>query len=161
MKRILITFVLITFIFRLWQTTGCQSFLSYWFNPLSIKISVEEQVNSDNNSNRQVSRFFHNKASSGAIEISKSYLNNIEPRHLLEILGPLGILLFLVSIAALVKKPKRLQVVHLIFLLSTMLFSIMSHNAKLVFFINAITLYSFSLWAFSIIEFNKKRSVIF
>ena len=97
-KKILFFVLAGLFAFRLWQTTGCLKFSDYHFNSLSIKISVEDHVNTDGTLNRQTARFFHNKLITGIYEYSKSYLKLFEPRFLLDILGPLGLVLVILTI---------------------------------------------------------------
>lgn len=155
MKKIFLLLVLFTFAVRIWQSTGCLNFLPTKFDPQIIKIKVEEQVNVDQNVKRQVSRFFHNKASTGFFEAAKSINKFFEPIFLLDILGPAGFGLAILAIIGLVKKFTLAQGTHFLLVLASILFASATKNSKASFFVITVALYSFSLWGFKTLKTNK------
>lgn len=155
MKKILLILVFLAFSFRLWQTTGCRNFLPTYFDPQIVKINVEEQVSVDRNINREVSRFFHNKASTGFFELTKSTLKVLEPIVLLEILGPLGLFLTALSLVYLARKFTLTQAAHFAVVLCAIISTIFIKNSKLSFYILTLALYTFSVWGTSSIKTTK------
>ena len=145
-KILIVIFLIFIYLFRIWQTTGCRQFRGFYFNPLSIKINVESQIGTDININRNVSRFFHNKISAGIHEIVKSYALTLEPRLLLEILGPVGISLVAISIFCVFKNKAMLKFTHLLIVLATSFILILPVPPKTPFYLNAVAWYSFSFW---------------
>lgn len=144
----LIAFILVSlFSFRLWQTTGCRQFKSFFLNPESIKIRVEEDVNSDKGVNRSVSRFFHNKIQTAFILAGHSTATTLNSRMLLEILGPLGLLSTIVSLYVIIKKKNLLGVSHLILTPAFLVITILSANSKQGFYVFSLSLYSLSFWS--------------
>lgn len=133
------------FSLRIWQTTGCQQFSHFRFDPLSVKISVESQVGLDN-TERFISRFFHNKITTGVFEISKSYTLNFDTRFLIEVLGPLGLVLVLLAIYHIFKVKNSLGFIHFSFVLLIPITKILPINSALSYYIFAVNLYGFSLW---------------
>ncbi|MBI2599054.1 hypothetical protein HYW40_02455 [Candidatus Curtissbacteria bacterium] len=138
-------FLLITvFLFRLWQTTGCQHFRGFYFNPLAIKINVESQRDLD--SQRLVARIFHNKVIVAPIEISKSFAKVIDPQVLLDLLGPAGLVFLILALAQITKTRNRFGFTHLTVVLIAVFFSLTVVSPQTSFFAVALSLYSFSLW---------------
>lgn len=145
-KLAAVALLVFTLSFRIWQTTGCRQFESHYFNPISIKINVESQVGVDVGVNRNIARFFHNKATTGIFEMTKSYISTLEPRFLLEILGPLGAMLVLVSATLALKKRQILTLVHLASLLAASSLLILPKYSKESFYLVALLWYGFSFW---------------
>ena len=148
-SKVFIIILILIFSFRIWQTTGCRHFSGFQFNPLSIKINVESQTNTDLGLNRNISRFFHNKVSTGLFELTKSYASIYQPRFLLEVLGPLGLILVLFGLLNIFRKKKALGFTHLTFILFTSLITIFRPGPKISFYILASSWYSFSFWGIS------------
>lgn len=157
---IFITVLVAVFSFRLWQTTGCKQFFSFYFNPDSIKIAVESQILEDRSLKRPVSRFFHNKISTGIFEIAKSYSATIDVRFLIAFLGPLGLLLVIIAVAKVVKSPKTRDKLWLLpFLISLILTS--SANPKNSFYLTAISWYFLSFQGVSFFTKSNILKIIF
>lgn len=131
--------------FRLWQTSGCQHFSGFYFNPDSIKINVETNSGLDINHDKITTRLFHNKLSAGTFELAKSYLATFDSRLILAILGPLGVVLVLRSLAALTK-PSFPVVIHLLTIPLTSALALTALSPRLSFFLLASVWYSFSFW---------------
>lgn len=147
-NNLIIAILLIAlFSFRLWQTTGCRQFRSFYLNPQAITIRVEEDVNSDGGINRNLSRFFHNKLQTTAILTWHSLASELDARILLEILGPLGLLSTLISLHLIIKKKNLFRTAHLIILTLILLYAILTANAKQNFYLISLSLYSFSFWS--------------
>lgn len=106
---------------------------------------MESAVNTDENLNRNISRFFHNKFTVGVFESSKVYTHNFDSNLLLSILGPLGLILILKSIIDLKNKVKIAQLILLIIVLTTPLFALVVRDPKVTFYPYAISLYVFSI----------------
>ena len=147
------------FSFRLWQTTGCLQFKSFYLNPESIKIRVEEDVNSDKGVNRNVSRFFHNKLQTAVILASHSVASTIDARMLLEILGPLGLISIIISLYVVIKHKNLIGISHLIAVLIASAWAIISTNSKQSFYVYSFGLYSFCFWSAKVLA-KKSISVI-
>ena len=149
------------FAFRLWQTTGCKHFLGHYFNPIYIKINVEAQVGIDKNVSKLESKFFHNKLTAIVFEPAKSYLAAFEPSYLLEMLSPLGVLLFLLSIKKAISTKNKIIVLHFLLVLTAALIYITPFSPKNSFFIFSFLIYSFSLWHVDYFAAKKYRILIF
>ena len=161
MRKIFVILALVTFSTRLWQSTGCLNFLPTKFDPQIVKIKVEEQVNVDRGIERVVSRFFHNKASTGFFEVAKSTIRFTEPIFLLDILGPLGLVLIFLATGSLVKKFRLLQGLNFLVILVSILFAAATNNAKISFYTMAIALYSFSIWGTGALKTSKLTNLVF
>ena len=164
MNKIKIFFIIILvslFVFRIWQTTGCKKFLSFYFNPLSIKVSVESNVNTDLGMDRNISRFFHNKATVGIFEFSKSFASTFQPRVLLEFLGPAGLILAIAAFLEVFKQKKYLRKFHFAVILIASFIAISTLNSKVSFFLLAISWYSFSLWGIDFFTKTKTAKIAF
>ncbi|MBI3282576.1 hypothetical protein HYZ70_00695 [Candidatus Curtissbacteria bacterium] len=161
MRKIFLLLALAVFSVRIWQSVGCRSFLPTKFDSQIIKIKVEEQVNVDQNLNRQVSRFFHNKVSAGFFEAAKATSRFADPAFLLDILGPLGLILTLLAAKRLVKKFTRAQGLSFLAVLISILFATATKNSRVSFYIVAGALYSFSLWGTTALKTNKLTIFVF
>lgn len=157
LKKILLVILLAVYLFRLWQSTGCKDFSSFRFQKVSIIANVEGQVQQD--SNRTTAKFFHNKITTGAIEISKSYAKIFEPRVLLEILGPFGITLVIIALYDLFKKKNKIVLLHLAAMLFASILSIFILSPKLSFWVIALIMQSFSFWG--IRKISKSNVLVF
>lgn len=155
MRKIFLLLALAVFSVRIWQSTGCLNFLPTKFDTQTVKIKVEEQVNVDQNLNREVSRFFHNKVSTGFFEAAKATSRFADPVFLLDILGPLGLILTLLAIKRLVKKFSRAQGLSFLAVLTSILFAAATSNAKAAYAAVSIALYGFSLWGTTTLKTNK------
>lgn len=146
--------LLIVFSFRIWQTTGCKNFTSYFFNPIAIKIAVESQMLDDGNLPKNLSRFFHNKISVGTSEILKSYAETIDIRFLISFLGPLGIFLIISAIYQIIKSRKQFDKLWLApFLISFIL--LLPIDPKIAFYITALSWYLLTIRGIS--EFTRSN----
>ncbi|OGD93651.1 hypothetical protein A2697_01540 [Candidatus Curtissbacteria bacterium RIFCSPHIGHO2_01_FULL_41_44] len=164
MDKIKIFFTILLFAlfgFRIWQTTGCRQFASFYFNPLAIKINVEEQVSLDSSLNRSVSRFFHNKLTIGIFEITKSYMQTFEPRFSLETLGPLGLILILTALFKVVKAPNIVGITHLLIVLIVSVFAILPVKPQTSFYILAVTRFSVAFWGLDYFLRTKPLAILF
>lgn len=148
------------FAFRLWQTTGCRKFVDFRFTSLSVKINVENQVSFDKQLNRNISRIFHNKAQAAIFEITKSYLQTLDPRLILQILGPVGTFLALVSTLKLAQKSHKAHLIHFGLILLSSLAAIILFNSKVAFYLIAFSWQSFSLWGLYFLKNTKINSVV-
>ena len=156
---VIVVILLGLFSFRLWQTTGCLQFKSFYLNPESIKIRVEEDVNSDRGVNRNVSRFFHNKLQTAVILASHSVASTIDARMLLEILGPLGLISIIISLYVVIKHKNLIGISHLIAVLIASAWAVISTNSKQSFYVYSFGLYSFCFWSAKVLA-KKSISVI-
>lgn len=154
---ILLIIVISLFAFRIWQTTGCRQFAGFYFNPISIKINVEEQTGLDGN--KTLARVFHNKITSGVWELSKAYTGTFESRRLLSILGPLGLILVIASAFGMTKVRKLLT--HLAIVLASQLILLLSVPPKISYYISALAWYSFAIWGVGILTKTTTRRVVF
>ena len=157
-KKVLIFFVVALFAFRLWQTTGCKHFSGFYFNHISIKINVEEQRNLDKNSNQLVSKIFHNKVSSTIDQISLSYARTFNPRFILEILGPLGLILALMSFSKTIKNPKSVYGLCVAIVALASLLLILPIDPAKSFYLTAIAWFCLSI--LSTADFAKSKLMI-
>lgn len=165
LKRALVVLILIVlFSFRLWQTTGCQKFKSFYLNPQAVTIKVEEDVGTDKQSlrsssldeletaglrgvDRNISRFFHNKYQSRFVLTVQSMTSMLDARLLTDVLGPLGVLAFAVSVYTTIKTKKILGILHFFIVFLAVLFATFTPHAKQGFYLWAVALYSFSFWS--------------
>ena len=146
------------FVFRIWQTTGCRHFSGFYFNPISVRINVEEQRNLDKNSNQLTSKIFHNKITGIINQVSLSYAETLNPRFILEILGPLGLIFALVTFSKVIKKPKSIYTLALIAVSTASLLLILPIDPAKTFYLAASTWYIFSL--LSVESFTKSNKTI-
>ena len=164
MDKIKILFIIVLFSlfsFRGWQTTGCKKFLSFYFNPLSIKVSVETNVNTDLGVDRNISRLFHNKVTVGIFELSKSFASTFQPRFLGEFLGPVGLILVVTAFLEVFKKRKYLAKFHFILILIASFIAIFTLSSKASFFLLVISWYSFSIWGIDLFLKTKLAKIVF
>lgn len=155
MKKIILALVIFVFAFRIWQTSGCKNYHFFKFEPISVKINVEEQVNTDIGQNRQVSRIFHNKASATFYEITKSYAKLFDSQFILDILGPIGVALMFLALIYTFKTKKLFTLSHLIIVVATPFLVLIGSNTKISLFVQFIAMYSFSLWGIKSLMPNK------
>lgn len=161
LKKIYLILLVTTFFFRLWQSSGCKNFFSYKFEPLAVKINVEEGVNTDRELNRQVSRFFHNKATAGIYELTKSYAGNFTPAALLEILGPIGLASLALAIIYSFKFRALPQTLHFSGLFVVAFLRLYYSNSKIAYYLFAVILYSFCLWGLNLVKTNRMQIALF
>lgn len=149
------------FSFRLWQSSGCKSLNGLFFNPLSVKISVETQTNFDPPDQKLISKFFHNKAIAFPFEFTKSFFKILEPQFLLDILGPAGIILILFAIIETFKNKNKFGFGHLFIVIAAFLISLTSIPPKKDFLMIVLSSYSFSLWGIKPLSLNRLNSFLF
>lgn len=160
-KIILTILLLTTFSYRIWQTTGCKQFIGFYFNPLQIKITAEENINLDSNLNRNIARAFHNKVTIGVFESLKAATKTINSDFILDTTGPIGIVLLPASLLILLNKRNKLQFAHLIVIVLLMASSILVGNSKRSFWIVYLAQASFSLWSLGFFGSGKLKVVIY
>lgn len=160
-KKLFLLLTIFLFAFRLWQTTGCKKYAGFYFNPISVRINVEEQRNLDLGTSSSMSKLFHNKVSAFFWEASKSYLNTTSPRFLLDILGPLGLFLAISSFSNVVKKPKAIHTLSLILIGIASLLLILPIDPRKTFYVAAISWYSFSLFSTDTLVKSRKSILLF
>ena len=160
-SKIFAVILVLIFAFRIWQSSGCRQFLGFHFNPLSIKITVESQTALDTQINRSIARFFHNKVSVGLFEFTKSYVSVFSPRFFLEILGPVGLILFILGITNIFRKKVLLGFMHLLIVMLIPLIVILWSNPRISFYILAISLFSLTFWGISQAAKTKSTRVLF
>ena len=159
-KFIFILALVALFSFRIWQTTGCKQFKGFLLNPIDIKIAVESQVLEDRNLQRPISRFFHNKISTGIFEVAKFYAATIDTRFLISFLGPIGLLSVIIAVVKVVKSSKTRDKLWLSpFLISLILIS--SANPKSSFYLIAIAWYLLSTQGISFFTKSNILKIIF
>lgn len=141
----LVVILLALFSFRLWQTTGCRQFKSFYLNPQLVTLKVEEDVGTDRGVDRNVSRFFHNKYQTRFILSVQSMTSMLDARLVTDVLGPLGVLAFAVSVYTTIKTKKIIGILHLIVLFLVIMFATFTTQAKQSFYLFSVALYSFSL----------------
>src|SRR3989344_3680785 len=159
-KLLVVILVILIFLFRIWQSSGCREFSGFLFNPLSIKINVESQVALDFSLNRNISRFFHNKVTVGVFELTKSLISTFDTRFLLEILGPLGLALVILILIRIVKKKRIAEIVHSGLILIVAIFAIFSNDPKVSFYVLAFSWYSFAIRGLNYFWSNAKSLMI-
>ena len=160
-SKIFAVILVLIFAFRIWQATGCENFKSFQFNPLAIKINVEEQTSIDVGINRNISRFFHNKISTGFYEFAKSYVSIFNPRILSEILGPVGLILLILAAVDIFRERKILMFSHLFIVMSVLLLAILWPNPKILFYMIAVSLFSFTFWGINHATKAKTAGILF
>ena len=153
--------IICLFAFRIWQTTGCRQFSSFYFNPLSIKINVESNIASDLGIERNISRFFHNKVTSGIFELTKSFTSTFNLRFLLELLGPLGLILTVSMIIRIIKKREITAIGHFGIILVASMVAIVPVNPKTAFSLFALAWYSFAARGIAYFSQGVKFWIIF
>lgn len=132
------------FAFRIWQTTGCRHFAGFYFNPLTIVINVESQRSLDEDSKNSTPRFFHNKLTAGIFEYTKTYFSAFNPRFLLELLGPVGIVAVFFGVKNVVERRRTFGIFHLILILIASFIATLAISPKTAFFLIAFSWYSFT-----------------
>lgn len=161
MRKFFLLLTIFIFSARIWQSTGCLNFLPTYFDTQIIKIKVEEQVNLDRGIARGVSRFFHNKASTGFFESTKAASKFADPIFLLDIMGPLGLVLIILATSSLVKKFTPLKGFHFLLVLAAIILAMISKNSRDAFYTLALALYSFSLWGTTTLKTNRLATFAF
>ena len=157
--RVLLVILVITvFAFRLWQTTGCKKFTDFHFQPISVKADVESAINVDSGG-KIVPRFFHNKITYGLFDFSKTYFLTLQPSYLLELLGPVGLVLSVLAVPKAVYFKSKILLFNLFMILLFSLFLISSFNPKIAFYLLALSWYAFSIN--SLEKVTKKNLLIF
>ncbi|MEX2028032.1 MAG: hypothetical protein WD988_00850 [Candidatus Curtissbacteria bacterium] len=145
------------FSFRLWQTTGCRQFNGFYFNPISVKINVESQSSIDTTTERQIIRFFHNKAVTAPYEVSKSFARTLDTRFLLDVLGPAGILFLISGLFEIFRYKRKIGFIHLLTAVAILLFSITAIlTPKSFFTLIALSYYSLCLWGVAPLSKDKR-----
>lgn len=166
---LVVLILLFLFSFRLWQTTGCRQFRSFYLNPQAVIIKVEEDVGTDKKDSsesslrfssldklgtaglrgidRNISRFFHNKYQSMFVLTTGSVTSLFATRLLLDLLGPLGLAAFATSVVVTIKTKNLAGLIHLVLIFLAAMFAIFTPQAKQTFYLYSITLYSFSFWS--------------
>lgn len=144
---LVVIFLLGLFSFRLWQTTGCRQFKSFYLNPQSVTIKVEGDVGTDMGVDRNISRFFHNKYQTRFVLTAQSLTSIFDAPFIFDILGPLGIVAFATSLYTIAKTKKLIGIAHLLLVLAAALTAIFTTKTKQSFYLYAVSLYSFCFWA--------------
>lgn len=159
-NKILFLLLIALFSFRLWQTTGCRQFNGFYFNPISVTINVESQSSIDTAGFRQVTRFFHNKAVAAPFEVSKSFARTLDPRFLLDVLGPVGLLFLTRALFEIFGNKRSLGYLHILGTVVVLALSLTSLAPKTAFWLIALSYYSLSLWGINPISKDKKLSLL-
>ncbi|MDO8487453.1 MAG: hypothetical protein Q7S45_04115 [Candidatus Curtissbacteria bacterium] len=136
-------------------------FNGFYFNPLSVKINVESQTGLDPSGQKVISKIFHNKIVTFPFEASKSFAKTIDPGFLLEVLGPAGFLLLILSPVEIFRRKRKLGFIHLTVVLAVLIFSLRPISPKIAFWAVSISFYTLSLWGIGAVVKNKYISFFF
>jgi hypothetical protein len=161
MKKLFIVLTILLFGFRLWQSTGCKNYAWFKFDPITVKIRVEEHVGLDESMPRQLSRFFHNKITTGVFEFAKAFAKPLETKNLISLLGPLGLVLLVSALGVARRTSPFIYRAHALILFATLLAATLLSNARITFYLIALLLYSFSIHGLKIFKNNKLSVTIF
>ncbi|MDP2633023.1 MAG: hypothetical protein Q8P25_04880 [Candidatus Curtissbacteria bacterium] len=93
--------------------------------------------------------------------MNKSYISSFNPRFLLEILGPLGLFLAIISTSKIVKNPKSIYTLSMGVVGAASLLLILPINPQKTFYISAISWYVFALISTTTFAKSKKMSLLF
>lgn len=115
----------------------------------------------DKNKSALASKFFHNKLTATINQLSLSYVSTASPRFLLEILGPLGLALSLISFSKIIKKPKSIYTLGLGAVVIASLLLILPIDPRKTFYLAAIANYCFSIMSASYFAKTKLRAFTF
>lgn len=160
--RIILALILtVLFAFRVWQTTGCHQFAGFYFNPLAIVINVESQRSLDEDFKNSIPRFFHNKVTSGIFEYTKTYFSTFNPRFLLELLGPIGIVAVFFGVKNVIERKRTFGIFHLILILVASFIATLAISPKTAFFLIAFSWYSFTFQGIANFSTRKTYLVMF
>ena len=122
---------------------------------------MEEQRNLDKNPSAPTSKFFHNKITATINHVSLSYASTLNPRFLLEILGPLGLTLSVISSLKIIKNPKSIYTLGLAAVAITSLLLILPIDPRKTFYMAALAHFSFSTMSASYFAKTKLHLLIF
>lgn len=144
---------------RFWQTTGCVAFRGHYFNPLAVVIRVETDRKLDDQPAEQ--KVFHNKITATISELTNSYTQVIDPRFIIQLIGPLGLVLFVWALYIVLAKRSRLQLIHLVSIFVVSALALTSFRPEIVFYLLFGFLTSFTFWSLKPIAKSKKQVAIF
>ncbi len=85
----------------------------------------------------------------------------IDPSFLLEVLGPAGFLLLILSPVEIFRSKRKLGFIHLIAVLGVLVLSLRPVSPKIAFWAISLSLYTFSLWGIGAVVKNKYISFLF
>ena len=131
--------------FRIWQTTGCKQFKNFRFDPHAIVIGVEKSVLVDEGVNRNTSRLFHNKISVGTYEILSSFITTFNPSLLLQIIGPVGIIIAIFSLQTLFYQKRFLLSVSLSMIFVSAVLTVFILTPKISLYLLSVSWYVYIL----------------
>lgn len=147
-RRIFVILILLfLFSFRLWQSSGCRQFKSFYLNPQLVTLKVEEDVGTDRGVDRNISRFFHNKYQTRFVLSVGSLTSMLDARLMIDVLGPLGVLAFAVSAYTTIKTKRIIGISHLFVIFLVIMFATFTAHAKQSFYLWAVAIASFSFWS--------------
>lgn len=147
-------------LFRVWQSSGCKSFISHKFKTIDIVTAVESQRLYDNNASSLEAKIFNNKLLLAPQVFLLAYLQYFQPQYLLSLIGPLGVVMFFSGIWVVIEKRSKKGLFHLFVVLLTIIFSVYI-NPKLNNLLVLASLESFSFWSVTLFAKNKARLAIF
>lgn len=147
-------------LFRVWQSSGCKSFISHKFKTADVVTAVESQRLYDNDASSLEAKIFNNKFLSAPQVFLLAYLPYLEPKYLLSLVGPLGIMMFFTSIWVVLDKRIKKGFLHLLIVLLTVIFSVYT-NPKINNMFMLMSFQSFSFWSVPFFAKNKKRFTCF
>lgn len=159
-KIFIISALIVLFTFRVWQTSGCKSFNSFHINPLTVKIAIESQRLIDDKPNNVLSKFFHNKITTGIFENSKNLTEVFNPVLLISILSPIGVFLSVNIFTNFNRIKSRLFYLHVVYIfISSVLLTLI--NPKIAMYNFMLSFYTFTLWSVKLTSKSIKPVIFF
>ncbi len=159
-KVIVACLFLSLFAFRIWQSTGCASFRSFLFDTNSITAGVEASRQYENNPDSLVSKVLHNKFTVTPHEFFLNFSTLLDPRYLLYLIAPLGLIGAVVSVYCIVSQSIKSGLVFLAVLSGALTYATLFNGSKTDMLILCSLWFLLSFWSLSFFAKTKIRFLV-
>lgn len=153
--------LVVLFAFRIWQSSGCLNFRSFVFDSRRITATVESSRQYETNPNGLLSRLEHNKLTVAPYEFGLNLSALLDPRYLLDLIGPAGLAAALIAIYSIVSQRRRAGLLFLAILLTAQILATLFTSSKTDMLILCVLWFLLGFWSLNFWSLTKKRLFVF
>lgn len=153
--------LVVLFAFRIWQSSGCVNFRSFAFDKGRITATVESSRQYETNPSGLLSRLEHNKLTVAPYEFGLNLSSLLDPRLILDLVGPAGLAAALIAIYVIVSQRRKTGLIFLAILATAQILITLFTSSKTDMLILCVLWFLLGFWSLNFFTKTKTRLFVF
>jgi len=149
------------FCFRIWQSTDCVNFRSFTFDNRRITATVEAGRRYETNPDGLLSKLAHNKFTVAPYEFGLNLSALLDPKYLLDLIGPLGLAAALIAVYYIVSQRSKAGLIYLAVLTLVQILATLFTSSKTDMLILCVLWFLLGFWSLNFFVKTKARLIVF